>query len=144
MSRYAFVVFVLISVAGLAMAVQCFVDPLGFFAATQAVSGVDFAALAARDAQAHEGLMFLGRWIGTVLLGSDGITLVLAVTLFRRGDDWARRVLWYWPVMFALHALLYRPGTTLFYVQFVNLALSTAALVAARRGRTGRPSPQPA
>jgi hypothetical protein len=133
LSRYGFVVFVLISVMGLLMAVRSLFDPLSFFTVFESAAGVDFAALA-RDPQTARGLEFVGRWIATALIGSDGITLILALTAFRRGDRWARLALWYWPLMFASHAILYVPGTPMFYGQFVNFSLATLALVAASRG----------
>jgi hypothetical protein len=73
MARFSFLIFVVLACAGLAMAVQCALDPLGFFVATRSASGI-------------------GRWIGTVLLGSNGITLVLAVTACSSSTScWAAR-----------------------------------------------------
>ena len=133
MSRFSIGVFVLIGGLGLVAAVQSVFDPVGVFAVLAPVAGVDFSALAAKDVETAAGLSFLGRWVGTQLVGVDGITLVLALTLFRKGHPWAVRVMWYWPLMFVSHAVLYRPGTPLFYGQFVWLALSVVALLLAER-----------
>ena len=131
--RFPVAIFVLIAVAGLAMSAQAMLDPIGFLGVLRDVAGADPAAVAARDPETARALVFLGRWIATALWGSDGITLLLALTAFRAGNRWAWWALCYWPVMFVAHAMLYAPGTTLWYVQFVNLALSVAALAVADR-----------
>jgi hypothetical protein len=133
LSRFAFVVFVLIGAMGLVMATQSMVNPLSFFLVLNEVAGVDVAAISARDPEAAVAFAFLGRWVGTALYGVDGITLLIAVTAYRRGDRWAWWAMWYWPLMFASHALLYRTGTTLWYAQFLNLSLSLLAQVATAR-----------
>lgn len=139
--RFPVAIFVLISVAGLGASVQAMLDPVGFLGVFRDVAGADPSAIAARDPEAERALVFLGRWIATALWGSDGITLLLALSAFRTGHPAAWWAFWYWPIMFVAHAALYAPGTTLWYVQFVNLTLSVVALLVARRamsrGATG-------
>lgn len=82
LSLYGFIVFVLVAVAGLGMAARCLIDPLSYFTGMNAMAGVDFAALA-RDPESTKGLLFVGRWFGTSLIGTNGITLVVALTAHR-------------------------------------------------------------
>ena len=63
------------------------------------------------------------------LLGSNVLTIFIALTAYRRANKWAWWAFWYWPLMFASHFILYREGT-LRYVQVFLLILSVATLLA--------------
>jgi len=131
--RFPVGVFVLISTAGLVMACRAMAAPETFLGMLPAVSGIDALGIASRDAEAASALGFLGRWVGTALFGANAITLVLALGAYRNGDRTAWWAFWYWPALFASHALMYVPGTPMWYVQFVNCGLATAAQIVAWR-----------
>lgn len=135
--RFPVGVFVLISAAGLVMGCRAIAAPETFLAMLPAVSGIDAIAIAARDEEAASALGFLGRWVGTALLGANGITLLLALSTYRQGNRATWWAFWYWPALFASHAFMYVPGTPMWYLQFVNLGLSSAAQVVAWRRATG-------
>lgn len=53
---------------------------------------------------------FFAAWAGTALLGANLLTVFIAATAFRRGASWAWLAMWYWPVNFASHLLMYDEG----------------------------------
>lgn len=73
---------------------------------------------------------FLSRWIATVLIGSNALTLFVAATALRRGERWAWYAMWYWPIMFASHLALYEGRGRI--SQAVWVVASVAVLVAIR------------
>lgn len=82
------------------------------------------------DVADSDGAHALARWVGTVLLGSNGLTLVIAAGPLRRGVPWAWWAMWYWPAMFVSHAAIYADAVRL--PQLAWAVLTAAVLVAAR------------
>jgi hypothetical protein len=70
---------------------------------------------------------FLVRWLATILLGGNVITIVVAATAFRRGERWAGYAFLYWPAMFFSHLVLYNLGP-MSLVQVMWLALTLPVL----------------
>ncbi len=90
-------------------------------------------------------LLFTIRWAATALAGVNTLTVFIAATAFRRGEKWAGVALWYWPLMFASHLLMYRWGP-MSLVQIMWLTLTIPTLVAHhfRGGSPRRALPLPA
>lgn len=86
--RYSWLVFVVIGLSGLLPAVQLLVDPSS---GTSLFAGfghpVPDSILS--DPTDVRFLEFVFRWIGTVLLGSNLLTIFIAVTAWRNGAAWA-------------------------------------------------------
>lgn len=80
-----------------------------------------------------EFFLLLSRWIGTVLVGGNLLTVFIASTALRRGERWAWWAMWYWPAMFASHLVMYEGSSRI--SQAVWLTLSVAVLVALRPTR---------
>lgn len=70
---------------------------------------------------------FLVRWLGTIMLGGNTITIIVAATAFRRGERWAGHAFLYWPAMFVSHLLLYHLGP-MTLVQILWLSLTVPVL----------------
>ncbi len=91
-----------------------------------------------------EFFLLLSRWVGTVLVGGNLLTVFIASTALRRGERWAWWAMWYWPAMFASHLVMYEGSSRI--SQAVWLTLSVAVLVALRPGRdaVAGPAAEPA
>lgn len=72
---------------------------------------------------------FVFRWTATAMFGSNVLTVLIALTAFRRGERWAGVALWYWPAMFVSHLVMYRWGP-MSYVQILWLTLTIPVLAA--------------
>jgi hypothetical protein len=78
---------------------------------------------------------FLVRWIATVLLGGNFLTVVVAATAFRRGERWAGHAFLYWPAMFLSHLVLYNVGPmSLVQLMWLGLTLPVLAVHFRRSG----------
>lgn len=124
MRRHAWLVFVLVALTGIVpglalLAVPDLLDDLVAWFGHELPEGV--AGTPAGGA--------LARWVGTVLLGGNVLTLALAVGPFRRGERWAWGMLWYWPAMFASHVVIYAGSARA--PQVLWALVTTVALVVA-------------
>jgi hypothetical protein len=107
--KYSWLVWVIVALSGLIPAVQLFVAPssgLSFFAGM----GHPVPESILSNPQESAFLEFLLRWIGTVLFGGNILTLFIAATAWRERARWAWIAMWYWPLMFASHYLIYSDG----------------------------------
>jgi len=64
--------------------------------------------------------------VTTYALVASVLTVAIALSAFRRGERWAWRAFWVWPVFFVIH------GIVVFPVDFVFAALGVLALLATR------------
>lgn len=80
-----------------------------------------------------EFFLVLSRWIGSVLIGGNLLTVFIASTALRSGEPWAWWAMWYWPAMFASHLIIYEGSSRI--SQAVWLTLTVAVLAALRPGR---------
>jgi hypothetical protein len=76
----------------------------------------------------------LARYLGTYMVGTGVFGLVLATIPLRRGERWAWMVLWYVPVLFAVHGFVL--GS--FPFDIAPLVLSTLGLLLTVRPVLGR------
>lgn len=67
--------------------------------------------------------------MATFAAGLAVFGLAIALTAFRRGERWAWRAFWFWPLFFVVHGIVF------FVVDFVFAALAVAALAVTRPGR---------
>lgn len=136
LQRHSHWLFVLIGGMGCVMSVAMLFDPtMGL----RVLGGVGPEVPV--DAAADAFLMFAFRWTATAMFGSNVLTVLIALTAFRRGERWAGVALWYWPAMFASHLVMYRWGP-MSYVQILWLAL-TIPVLAAHYARASRAAPAP-
>lgn len=126
--RHGWMLFVVVAVAGLVPALILWFAP-GMAPTVFASTGHEVPDPVANS----EFFPFLVRWIASVLLGGNLITLILAPTLLKHGERWVWAAMWYWPLMFASHVALYQGSQRI--SQVVWTALTTGALVAMRPGR---------
>ncbi|GIV76434.1 MAG: hypothetical protein KatS3mg050_0828 [Litorilinea sp.] len=142
--RYAWILFVLAALSGLVpglMLLASLLSAAGFVN----TFGHPVPQAILSDAAERAFLEFLSHWVGTVLIGSNLLTVFIAATAFRKGERWAWLAFWYWPFMFAAHFLMYTGGFKV--SQVIGRLLTAGALLwtnpyASRRGprplRTGR------
>jgi hypothetical protein len=140
LSRWSWVVFVLIGGLGVTMGARMLFVPSMF---TELMAGVG---PALPDGLTHPDslpfLSFMGFWTATALVGVNLLTVVVASTALRRRERWAAWAMLYWPLMFAAHLLVYE-DTTMRAVQVGWIVLSLGAIAAALRGgpeRAGAPA----
>lgn len=128
--RHGWKLFVVIGAIGTFASVAMLVDPsvgLGMLTGI----GPAFPAGFAADPFAA----FLVRWVATVMLGGNVLTVAAAATAFRRGERWAGYAFLYWPAMFLSHLLLYKPGPmSLVQVLWLSLTLPVLAVHFRRSG----------
>ena len=107
--KYSFIVFTLIAVMGVTMAIQMMVAP-GTAMSYLADFDYPIPNVLLNDPNGREFFLVLIQWIGATVLGGDFLTLVIALTAWRKGDRWAWFAFLYWPFLFIFHSSLYRPG----------------------------------
>lgn len=123
---YSWLLWVVVALSGLIPAVQLLIAPLtglGFFAGM----GHPVPESILSNPRESAFLEFVLRWIGTVLFGSNVLTMFIAVTAWRNRAKWAWIAMWYWPLMFASHYVMYGDGF-LKNVQLVSVALTLLVL----------------
>lgn len=123
--RHGWKLFIVIALTGLVPAALVLVAPeqgVGIFAL--------FGHEAPADVAETDFMLFVVRWIGTVLVGSNLLTIFIAATALRRGAPWAWYAMWYWPAMFATHLAIYDGGARI--SQAVWTTLTVVALVVLR------------
>jgi hypothetical protein len=125
--KYAWLLFALVGLSGLIPGIQISIDPLsgGTFLAS---FGYPIPDVILADAEALAFLSFFLRWTGLMVIGVDGLTIVVAATAFRRGERWAWWAFWYWPLVFLAHFFMY--DSAFRFAQLVWLALTALALLA--------------
>lgn len=104
--KYSGIVFILIAVTGLIPAIQMLLSPSSaqsFFAGF----GHPIPESILADQSESEFLTFVIRWIGTILIGGNVLTIFIASTAWREGEKWAWFAMCYWPLMFASHYFMY-------------------------------------
>ncbi|MFZ0546238.1 MAG: hypothetical protein WAM60_12405 [Candidatus Promineifilaceae bacterium] len=124
--KYSWLVFILIALTGIVPAIQLLLSPLsgeGFFAGFGHPIPASILSVTAETVF----IEFVLRWIGTILLGGNLLTVFIAATVWRSGKKWAWFAMWYWPLMFATHFFLYGDGF-LKYLQIFWVLLCLATL----------------
>ena len=129
---YAFSVFILIAIAGIAMVIQSLIKPFAPLSLFKTASGYDFTDIKNKDQATSTAFKTLLSFQSSVLLGSNSMTFFLAWMAFHEFIALAWWALWYWPVMFTWHFLIYKKATPLWYVQIVWIILSITALMVTR------------
>lgn len=107
--KYSFIVFLFIAVIGIWQAVRMMVAPESGYALLEDF-GYPVPYALSVDLAGTAFFLFLIKWIGAVLLGSDFLTACIALTAWRKGEKWAWFAFLYWPFLFAFHFSLYLPG----------------------------------
>ena len=126
--KYSWLVFILVALTGLIPAIQLLISPMSgqtFFAGF----GHPIPESILSDANESAFVAFVMRWIGTVLLGGNALTIFIAAAAWQKGEKWAWFAMWYWPLMFATHYLMYGDGF-LKNLQIFWVALTLGVLVA--------------
>jgi hypothetical protein len=135
--KYVWIVFVLVALAGLVPGLLLLFSPMSAGAIVENF-GHPIPAGIMTDADGLAFLEFFFRWVGTVLIGGNSLTIFIAATAFRKGEKWAWLAFWYWPLMFASHFLMYAGGFKV--SQVVWFILTTGALLMTYRYCFGRES----
>ena len=107
--RFGWILFVVIGSLGLVMVSQF----MFFQSALPSIiggTGHPIPSSITSDPEASAFFSFFAAWAGTALLGANLLTVFIAATAFRRGAAWAWLAMWYWPVNFASHLLMYDEG----------------------------------
>ncbi len=130
--KYSFFVFILIAVIGISQAIQMMIAPESGYNLL-AGFGYPIPEALSNEPVGIEFTLFLIKWIGAVLLGSDFLTACIALTAWRRGDKWAWFAFSYWPFLFLYHFSLYRPGPHKYPPLFMLLLVVITLLVNVRR-----------
>lgn len=125
--KYAWLVFVLVGLSGLIPGIQISLSPLSG-AAFLASFGHPVPEIILADAEALAFLTFFLQWTGLMVIGVNTLTVIVAVTAFRRGKRWAWWAFWYWPLLFLAHFFMY--DSSFRFTQLVWVALTTATLLA--------------
>lgn len=133
--KYSFIVFTLIALMGVTMAIQMMVAP---GTAMSYLADFDYLIPEAllNDPNGRGFFLVLIQWIGATLLGGDFLTLVIALTAWRKGDRWAWFAFLYWPFLFIFHYSLYRPGLHKI-LPLIMLTLAVLALASNARRLLG-------
>jgi len=127
---YAFsIYFCLIGFLGMMMVLETIVAPLSFVKLVRAATGFDFKILMDKDKATKAAFKSFVSFTGSALLGSNGLTFVLAWMAFHNNNALAWWSLWYWPFLFVWHLIIYKKGTALWYFQIIWILLSVSALV---------------
>ena len=126
---FALSVFFLIAALGLVMVIQSFFDPYAAFGIFKMATGFDFTETKNKDLETGKAFKTLLSFQASALLGSNAMTLFLAWMAFHEMNRLAWLALWYWPVMFLWHFIIYKKGTSLWYVQIVWIILTATALL---------------
>ena len=127
---FAFCIFfVLIAFFGMLMVLETILAPLSFIKLAKAATGFDFKPLMEKDAETKKAFRSFVSFTGSALLGSNGFTLALSWMAFHNSNALAWWTLWYWPVMFGWHLIIYKKETALWYFQIIWIVLSVTALL---------------
>jgi anaerobic C4-dicarboxylate transporter len=121
--------FCLIGILGMLMVLETILAPLSFAKLVRVATGIDFNKLSERDTATRKGFKAFVSFTGSAWLGSNGFTFVLAWMAFHNSNALAWWALWFWPVMFGWHAIIYKRGTALWYFQILWIVLSVSALI---------------
>jgi hypothetical protein len=121
--------FCLIGFFGMLMVIETILAPLSFAKLVRVATGIDFNKLSEKDTETKMGFKAFVSFTGSALLGSNGFTFVLAWMAFHNSNALAWWALWFWPVMFGWHAIIYKRGTALWYFQIIWIVLSVSALL---------------
>lgn len=124
-------VYFLIATLGMVMVLMSLFAPLKLVSMQKKSIGLDLLQLSS-DPTAIPAFRNLGSFLGSLLLGSNALTFFLAWMAFHDHEQFAWYALWYWPVMFFWHAMIYRKGNPMWYVQWGWLVLSVTGLLANR------------
>jgi hypothetical protein len=138
--KYSFIVFTLIALMGVTMAIQMMVAP-GTAMSYLADFDHPIPGVLLNDPDGRKFFLVLIQWIGATLLGCDFLTLVIALTAWRKGDRWAWFAFLYWPFLFIFHYSLYRPGPHKI-LPLVMLTLAVVTLASNARRMLGSTQPR--
>ncbi len=131
---FAMVVFSLIAAIGVAMALQQAIKPQRSFFFLRKISGFNFAPIINGDPAIQQAFRVWMSWQASALLGANVLTFFVAYMAFHDGHFAAWLALWYWPVLFLWHFVLYPKQSPFRYVQLLWLGLSVAVLLIVRIG----------
>ena len=126
---FALCVFFLIAILGIVMVIQSFLNPFAAFGLFKIASGFDFTETKNKDNETSKAFKTLLSFQSSALFGSNLMTLFLGWMAFHDFIALAWWALWYWPVMFLCHFIIYKQGTVLWSAQIVWIVLSVTALV---------------
>ncbi|MBK7343664.1 MAG: hypothetical protein IPJ06_11605 [Saprospiraceae bacterium] len=129
---FALCIFMLIAILGIVMVIQSFFKPFAAFGLFKMASGFDFSELKDRDNETSNAFKTLLSFQASALLGGNSMTLFLSWMAFHDSVALAWWALWYWPIMFFWHFIIYKKATPLWYVQIVWIFLSVTALLLTR------------
>ena|SRR5215813_1844403 len=121
--------FCLIGILGMLMVFETILAPLSFAKLVRAATGFDLKSLVEKDKTMRTPFRSFVSFTGSALLGSNGLTFVLAWMAFHNSNALAWWALWYWPILFVWHLIIYRKGTAIWYFQILWIILSVSALV---------------
>ena len=124
----ALAIFLLIGTLGILMTIAEVFKPLTSLTLLTKSTGYNFQ----QHITAHEnkkGFSKLTSFQASVLLGSNAMTIFLAVLAFKQSNELAWWALWYWPVMFIWHLIIYKKNTAMWYVQIAWIFLSVSSLL---------------
>lgn len=122
--KYAWIIFILVALGGLIPGLLFLFNPMSAKAFVENFGHPIPAAIMA-DVDGLAFLEFFFQWVGTVLIGSNILTIFIAPTAFRKGEKWAWLAFWYWPFMFASHFLMYSGGFKVSQVAWFILTTGT-------------------
>ena len=131
-NTFALCVFFLIAILGVVMVIQSFVRPFAAFGLFKIASGFDFTETKNKDNDTSNAFKTLLSFQSSALFGGNSMTLFLSWMAFHDLIALAWWALWYWPIMFLWHFIIYKKGTPLWYVQIVWIILSVTALLLTR------------
>jgi hypothetical protein len=126
---FALCVFFLIAILGIVMVIQSFLNPFAALGLFKIASGFDFTKTKNIDIETSNAFNTLLSFQSSALLGSNSMTLFLGWMAFHEFIALAWWALWYWPVMFLWHFIIYKKRTPLWYAQLVWIVLSVTALL---------------
>lgn len=126
---FGLAIFFLIAALGMVMVIQSFFNSYAAFGIFKMATGFDFTETKNKDQETGDAFKILLSFQASALLGSNAMTFFLAWMAFCDMVPLAWWALWYWPLMFFWHFIIYRRGSPLWYVQIVWIMLSVAALL---------------
>lgn len=131
-NTFALCIFFLIAILGIVMVIQSLFRPFSALGLFKIASGFDFTETRNTDNETRKAFKTLLSFQSSALFGGNSMTLFLAWMAFHDLVALAWLALWYWPVMFLWHFIIYKKGTSLWYVQIVWIILSVTALLLTR------------
>lgn len=125
---FAIIVFLIISILGLAGSISYAIKPLICIPIFRQVLNADFEPFVKSGKPQETGFKKTISFLASTVLGGNFMTVFIIWAAFKDHSAYAWWSLWYWPIMFAWHLVLYKKSY-FSIVQLVFFLSTTMALL---------------